>query len=180
MNASSKGYCVYMRAAKVLASVCEQQRFLRVLRATKVIASVASSIGSCECCEQQRFLRVYACSKGSCERWQTANVLASRCEQQRFLRAYANSKGSCDCCEQQRFLRAAKVLASVASNKGYCACNKQQRFFRVLRAAKVLVSGCEQQRFLLVYAAQQKFLRADANSKGSCERMRTAKVLARV
>ena len=65
-------------------------------------------------------------------------------------------------------MRAAKVLASVANSKGSCECCEQQRFLRVLRAAKVLASVCEQQRFLLVYAGQEKFLRACANSKGSC------------
>ena len=38
---------MYMRAAKVLGSVCEQQRLLRVLRAAKVLAGVANSKGSC-------------------------------------------------------------------------------------------------------------------------------------
>ena len=103
-----------------------------MLRAAKVLASVASCKGSCECCEQQRFLRVLPAAK----------VLAIVYEQQRFLRVYASCKASCAC------IRAAKVLASVY---------EQQKFLRVLRAVKVLASFasskgscecCEQQRFL--------------------------------
>ena len=67
-----------MRTAKVLASVCEQQSVLPVLRAAKRVASfgsVASSKASCECCQQQRFLLVFRAAK----------LLASDCEQQRLL-----------------------------------------------------------------------------------------------